>query len=120
MEREFGYRSDKASNNSVRFGGSGVVNTIDSRTSSMRDKVNLTYTEPANGLPARSYESTHETIGKYKSRSNNAYDDSDYSIRNNGNTKLNNNNNTTNNSFSPLNRPSYPKVDHDEYWRTNI
>ena len=119
MEREFGYRSDKGSDNSIRFGANGIT-TNDSRNSSIRDKgfVNLPYSEASNTIPVRGYESTNETIGKYKSRSNIGYDDSDYSLHNNLNSKSINRDISS--GFSPLNRNNYPKVDHDEYWRTNI
>ena len=113
MEREFGYRSDKSSNNSIKFGGNGIA-INDSRNSSIREKglINLPYSDTSNGIPVRGYENSNETIGKYKSRNNIGYDDSDYSIGNNLNSKPI--------IFSPLNRNNYPKVDHDEYWRTNI
>ena len=116
MEREFGYRSDKSSDNSISFGGNGV-STGDSRNSSIREKgfTNLPYVETPNSIPVRGYENTNETIGKYKSRNNIGYDDSDYSLPNNLNSKSINSS-----GFSPLNRNQYPKVDHDEYWRTNI
>ncbi len=119
LEREFGYRSDKTSDNSIRFGNGMAIS--DSRNSSIREKglINLPYSDTSNGIPVRGYENTHETIGKYKSRNNIGYDDSDYSIGGNLNSKPVIRDNIGS-GFSPLNRSNYPRVDHDEYWRTNI
>ena len=111
MEKEFGYKSEKSSN-SDKY-GSGNIHTITSRTTptgSVREKGFIgPFSEISNSTPVRSYENTNETIGKYKSRNNIGYDDSDNSLNREPAT-----------GFSPLNRSNFPKIDHDEYWRTNI
>jgi hypothetical protein len=103
MDREFGYKAEKS------------TDTIPNISSgSLKDK---SFVGPFNELstPVRNLENTSETNGTYRSRSNNGYDNTDNSVVNQAIVEV-----TT--SFSPLDRPvpNRPRVDHDEYWRTNI
>ncbi len=118
MDREFGYKTDKVSHNSTQFNNlnSSNLNTIDSKaTGSIREKSFSTpFTELSNSTPVINYENNSETTGTYRSRNNNAYDNSDNSLNSNKKYII-----ETNTGFPSLNRPAN-KIDYDEYWRTNI
>lgn len=113
MDREFAYKPEK-SMNIEQFGRTNVTST-NIEVGSIREKPYMApFTEISNSTPIRSLENMSETHGTYRSRNNVAYDNSDNSFG------LNITANNLNTAFSPLNRSDRPKIDHDEYWRTNI
>lgn len=142
MDKEFGYRSEKSApntnspiSNATALGALGPGGGGSS--ASLKDKAPFSIgTSPfvvdvSNSTPVRNYENSTELNGTYRSRNNNGYDNSaDESSINRvhmgsgggGGRDL-----TPPPPLPPLNRQisspsgkSRPRVDHDEYWRTNI
>ena len=97
MEKEFNYKPNNPSY--VQQGAVSGGNTMKSNSQYQAQMQNST--------PVRSYENNQETHGTYRARTNGAYDNTDNSLENPT-------------RFSPLNMNTRPRVDHDEYWRTNI
>jgi hypothetical protein len=106
MEKEFNYKPNNTSY--VQQGVASGENTMKSmQYQPQMQQSAKQYTEITNSTPVRSYENSTETHGTYRARTNGAYDNTDNSLENPT-------------RFSPLNMNARPRVDHDEYWRTNI
>ena len=99
LDREFGYKNDYSGDDSTS--NEGNISTIGG---SIRQKhISGPFSEISGIHSSRNMESLTGTFGTYRSRSNDGYDHSDES---------------TNDSSRVSGRR--PRVDHNEYWRTNV
>lgn len=135
MDKEFGgFRSEKNGASSLNNNASSA--SI-SNMGGVKEKVPFTITDTAfievnQSTSVRNYENSTETHGTYRSRNNNGYDSTADEPNSMSRVRLTTATITAetslprqqqqqqqvvNPSSGPKNRP---RVDHDEYWRTNI
>lgn len=108
MDKEFGgFRAEKNIQSNANVGATAT-----------KEKMPFTITDTAFievSSSIRNYENSTETHGTYRSRNNNGYDST---ADDNSLTRVRATNDST---PTPLcANSSRPRVDHDEYWRTNI
>lgn len=144
MDKEFGgFRSEKSGGVN---GNSATNNNASSASLSNLGKEKLPFTitdtafiEVSQSTSVRNYENSTETHGTYRSRNNNGYDSTaDVDLNSMSRKAVANGGGGGGDSTPPLSRQvsppppplstpaaggaksTRPRVDHDEYWRTNI
>lgn len=135
MDKEFGgFRSEKNGGGASSLNNNASSASISNMGGGVKEKVPFTITDTAfievsQSTSVRNYENSTETHGTYRSRNNNGYDSTADEPNSMSRVRLTTATIAAETSLprqpqqqqvvnpGPKNRP---RVDHDEYWRTNI
>lgn len=119
MQREFVYAADKVTHSPPqKVGGERSAGPNGRPFTEVNNTTPVKSAYGAGGVGAAGPAGVSETSGTYRARTNNAYDNSDNSMRSINNT-YSMAGGGTNNLVTSGDYRNY-RVDYDEYWKTNI